>query len=476
MGKRVLSILLMVLLAVSVINLPVYAAGKYTIKYELNGGTNNAKNPAKYDGSKNIKLKAPSKKGYTFAGWFKDKKLTKKITQIAKGSKGDKKVYAKWSVNKYTIAFNGNGATSGTMANIKNCKYGKTYTLSANAFKKDNATFFGWNTKADGSGKAFSNKEKVSNLTAKNGGKVTLYAQWIQKIDQSEFQIKANDGKDDTQAINDAIERAGEIAAENGGRVRVTLKAGTYNVTIDDERTYAIKMQSNVELKLENGAVIKVKKQATKQCCGAICFFDVKNSTITGGKLICGNPTSNEDIYGIWVKQSKDVTIQNMEISGAHSDGIYLSPQQLYGGGSVGNNGITISKCKIHDNDRNNIGIVDADNVTIKGCNLYNPGNRAPRACVCIEPNHDISGDKKCKDILIKDTTMDTGRSGSDWECRTLHIYKRPEAPKSIIAENVRVEKSTLKGYYNNYSGGHKIIVSRNSTIDGNSTGLVWGD
>ena len=476
MGKRVFGILMALLVAVSVINLPVEAAVKYKITYELNGGTNNANNPATYTGAKTIILKEPTRKGYSFVGWFKDQKLTKSITEIKKGSTGNKKVYAKWSPNRYTIAFNGNGATSGTMTSQTKLKYGKKYQLSANTFKKKGATFLGWNTKADGTGKAYANKETVKNLTYKNGKKVTLYAQWLRKIDQSEYKIKQNDGKDDTKKINDALREAGEIAAEKGGKVRVTLAAGTYNVTIDDNSTFAILMRSNVELRLADGAIIKVKKKSCKQCCGAICFFNVKNSTITGGKLVCGNPTSNEDIYGIWVKQSKDVTIQKMEISGAHSDGIYLSPQQLYGGGSVGNNGITISKCKIHDNARNNIGIVDADNVTIKGCNLYNTGERAPSACVCIEPNHDISGDKKCKDILIKDTTMNTGRPGDSWEYRTLHIYKRPEAPREIIAENVRVESSTLNGYYSNVSGGKNIIVSRTSVINGNNTGLVWGD
>lgn len=155
------------------------AAKKYTIKYELNGGVNHKSNPKTYKKtSKTIKLKNPTKKGYTFKGWYTSKKYTKKVTQIKKGSKGNKKFYAKWAVNKYTIKFNGNGATSGSMKSLTNCKYATGYKLTANAYKRSGYTFNGWNTKKDGKGKAYANKASVKKLTSKNKGTVTLYAQW----------------------------------------------------------------------------------------------------------------------------------------------------------------------------------------------------------------------------------------------------------------------------------------------------------
>ncbi len=473
MGKRVFGILMALLVAVSIIDLPVEAAVKYKITYELNGGTNNAKNPSTYTGAKTIILKEPTRKGYSFIGWFKDQKLTKSITNIKKGSTGKKKFYAKWTPNRYTIVYNGNGATSGTMTSQTKLKYGKKYQLSANTFKKKGATFLGWNTKADGTGKAYANKETVKNLTYKNGKKVTLYAQWLRKIDQSEYKIKQNDGKDDTKKINDALLEAMDIAAEKGGRVRVTLAAGTYNVTIQENATCAIMMRSNVELKLDKGAIIKVKNKGVGTDCGVVGFFNVRNSTITGGKLLCANPSSPADIYGVWVKSSKNVTIQNMEICGAQCDGIYLSPQQTQGA-SIGNKGITISKCKIHDNARSNISIVDADSVTIKGCNIYNSGERQPSAGICIEPNQDISGDKKCKDIVIQNTTIRTGRSGSDWRYRTFYTYYNeyngPD-PGHVVAENVSITGCKFYGYYGNYNGKN-VKVSSDTIIDGNADGL----
>lgn len=70
---------------------------KYTITYKLNGGKNNSSNPDSYKiTTSTIKLKNPTRKGYKFAGWYSDKKCTKKVTQIKKGSTGNKTLYAKW--------------------------------------------------------------------------------------------------------------------------------------------------------------------------------------------------------------------------------------------------------------------------------------------------------------------------------------------------------------------------------------------
>ena len=74
-----------------------WAKEKYTITYKLNGGKNNKKNPKIYTiTSKMIKLAAPTRKGYVFKGWYRDKKCTRKVTSIKKGSTGKITLYAKW--------------------------------------------------------------------------------------------------------------------------------------------------------------------------------------------------------------------------------------------------------------------------------------------------------------------------------------------------------------------------------------------
>jgi uncharacterized repeat protein (TIGR02543 family) len=91
------------------------------------------------------------------------------------------------SLTTYTVKFDGNGATDGTMKS-KSMTYGKTYTLKANAFTRTGYTFAGWNTKADGTGKSYKDKASVKNLTTKNGKTVKLYAQWTANT----YKIKYN--------------------------------------------------------------------------------------------------------------------------------------------------------------------------------------------------------------------------------------------------------------------------------------------
>ena len=152
---------------------------KYNITYELKDGKNNKSNPKTYMiTSKTITLKKPTRKGYTFEGWYIDKDCKIEITKIQKGSAGNITLYANWTPNEYNVVFKANGATSGKMTTLKYKMYDKAFKLPANKFKKPGYVFVGWSTKPNGK-VVYSDKEKVSNLTDKNGKTVTLYAKSI---------------------------------------------------------------------------------------------------------------------------------------------------------------------------------------------------------------------------------------------------------------------------------------------------------
>ncbi len=79
--------------------------------------------------------------------------------------------------NKYKVAYNANGG-SGTVSG-QNATYDKELTLKEGTkLSREGYTLTGWNTKKDGSGKAYGLGEKTKNLTGKNNATVTLYAQW----------------------------------------------------------------------------------------------------------------------------------------------------------------------------------------------------------------------------------------------------------------------------------------------------------
>ena len=72
------------------------AVTTYAIKYVMNKGTNNKSNPKTYS-TKDVKLKNPTRKGYTFSGWYTDSKFKNKVTTIKASTKANITVYAKWT-------------------------------------------------------------------------------------------------------------------------------------------------------------------------------------------------------------------------------------------------------------------------------------------------------------------------------------------------------------------------------------------
>ena len=85
------------------------------------------------------------------------------------------------------IAFDGNGADSGSMA-LQSIGVGQSDSLSANEFTRDGYRFMGWNTEADGSGTFYVNGETYTALTSQAGQTVTLYAQWKQVFGKDTLQ------------------------------------------------------------------------------------------------------------------------------------------------------------------------------------------------------------------------------------------------------------------------------------------------
>lgn len=86
----------------------------------------------------------------------------------------------------YKITFKSNGG-KGSMSKQSMVK-GVSTAISKNKFSKKYYTFAGWNTKANGKGKSYKNKQKIK-LT-KN---ITLYAQW--KLTKYKITYKLNGGK-----------------------------------------------------------------------------------------------------------------------------------------------------------------------------------------------------------------------------------------------------------------------------------------
>lgn len=180
-----------------------WSPSKYAINYYLNGGVNNPSNPAKFTvTSQLITLMAPTRTGYIFDGWYADANCTIPSSTIPKGTGESKSFYAKWKPIKYNIKLSGHGETKGSMSVVQNVEYDSAKVLPANKYKKTGYKFKCWNTKKNGKGKSIKNKGSVKNLCTRDGGTVTLYAQWT----ASKYTVKfdgngADSGKMKSQKI-----------------------------------------------------------------------------------------------------------------------------------------------------------------------------------------------------------------------------------------------------------------------------------
>ena len=147
----------------------------YTVTFNVNGGTVSPANKlVAYDGTYGD-LPVPIRAGYTFQDWTLNGNAVTTDTIVA--TIQNHALVAAWTANTYTVTYNANGG-AGTMSNTSHTYDDASKKLATNTFTKDGYTFVGWNTKADGTGRSFSNNE-AANIATSNGETVTLYAQWL---------------------------------------------------------------------------------------------------------------------------------------------------------------------------------------------------------------------------------------------------------------------------------------------------------
>ena len=150
---------------------------EYTITYNLNGG-NGTMTPTTYTiESETFALPDnPTKAGHTFAGWYANAELTDNaVTQIEKGSTGDKAYWAKWDVASYTITFDQQSGSDGTPS--VTAQFGAK--LSAITIpSRDGYLFDGYYTQAGGKGTKYYNADGTTDKTMPHNIS-KLYAKWI---------------------------------------------------------------------------------------------------------------------------------------------------------------------------------------------------------------------------------------------------------------------------------------------------------
>lgn len=119
----------------------------YEITYDLAGGTNAPENPSEYTiESEDITLKAPTRDGYEFNGWYRNEGRTDKVDGVAiqKGSTGPQKLYASWTAIEYLITYDLDGGILASGMTNPESYTTETETFTLNNPSREGYTFLGW--------------------------------------------------------------------------------------------------------------------------------------------------------------------------------------------------------------------------------------------------------------------------------------------------------------------------------------------
>ncbi len=139
----------------------------YTITYHLDYGIN-GNNPTSYTINTNdITLEDATKEGYTFNGWYTEQEFINEIETIDTRLLQNFDLYAKFTINQYTISFNTNeGSTIAPITQDYNSAVSKPTDPT-----RDGYTFGGWFIDNG----TFVNEYTFTTMPLKG---ITLYAKW----------------------------------------------------------------------------------------------------------------------------------------------------------------------------------------------------------------------------------------------------------------------------------------------------------
>ncbi|MCR5501942.1 MAG: InlB B-repeat-containing protein [Lachnospiraceae bacterium] len=465
----------------------VYSAKKVHVTYYNNapaitGTKASKKSKDRSFGSGSAFLKNPFKvTGYSFAYWSLDPEGTQKIALSGKkflsGEEKDafhdavvpeissKKpmtvsLYANWTPNTYTYLYDDDA--DGTFDEIIEDTYNNLLTDGLRTPElPPKSNFLGWKlykTDKDGTvkfskGKPVRTKTALKKIAAKS---CALYAAFEQPLIDHEVEVPddainvldygaiPNDGKDDRQAITNAIAAASPCSEENPNATvpdeeikTVYIPAGTFDIKIkpnargidlygddwnDNPENFHPFRSNYVRILMENNTVLLAHASGMGSTDPYSLFYlrFTDHVTIEGG-ILNGNRSAIKSSgleHIIDASGAKNLNISYTAMINSYGDGVYLgesykrqpdNSQKLIRAGYV-----TIDNCLIKNSRRNNIAIVGADNVTVSNCTILDAVGLQPMCGIDIEPNPVNGKRTPCKHILIENTRIHAKKTG-DW-------------------------------------------------------------
>ena len=145
-----------------------WSVNSYTLAFDGNSGkTSEASRGVQYGGQYGT-LPTATRTGYTFQGWYTAKDGGVKATSTTTMGAANATLYAHWTINTYTLAFDGNGGSVSPQS--RGVAYGEKYGELPTA-TRSGYSFLGWYT-------ARSDGEQVTKDNVMGATDTTVYAHW----------------------------------------------------------------------------------------------------------------------------------------------------------------------------------------------------------------------------------------------------------------------------------------------------------
>ncbi|WP_053167650.1 S-layer homology domain-containing protein, partial [Planococcus glaciei] len=197
-------------------------------------------------------------------------------------------------------------------------------------------------------------------------------------VNVNSFGATGSGKNDETVFIQKAIDSQ---SAKGGGIVH--FPKGVYLV----DASKSIVLRNNISLDFAKGAILKALP-TNAEGYEILEIHNVNRVEILGDLEIIGdrnehNETTGEWGFGISIRGSNDITIENVKISDCWGDGIYIgsTDNQNY------NMNIKIVNPILNNNRRQGISIVSAVNLHVYNAKITNTNGTAPQSGIDIEPN-----------------------------------------------------------------------------------------
>ncbi|MDR0410346.1 MAG: InlB B-repeat-containing protein [Treponema sp.] len=269
----------------------------YTVSYDVNGGSGTAPSSQTSASGSSVTLASGSglsKSGYTFGGWNTNSSGTG-TTYAARDSysvTANTTLYAKWTVNTYTVTYNVNSG-SGTTPSSQTAASGSSVMLaSGSGLSKSGYTFGGWNTNSSGTGTTYAADSSYS-VTANT----TLYAKWtVNTATTYTVTYSVNGGSGTAPSSQTAAVGSSVTLASGSGLTKSGYTFGGWNTnssgtgtTYAARESYSVTANTTLYAKWEPAGNDSIK--ITLENNGEYGWQKTyqESSLLKGGRIIVGN-------------------------------------------------------------------------------------------------------------------------------------------------------------------------------------------